>query len=165
MTMESDHPSHRGGHRGRGHGGDPARADRHRHDQSVFHTLLARHAEIRRKVTQTAQGIDTLTTSDSPEVVALLHDHAHEMHRRMTEGFGLRHWDPAFAEIFAQKDKVRMQVEILPDGVRVVESSDDPNVVLLIQAHGAQVSRFVAGGAKVAAQESPLPDAYRRVTG
>jgi hypothetical protein len=87
------------------------------------------------------------------------------MHRRMTEGFGLRHWDPAFAEIFAQKDKVRMQVEILPDGVRVVESSDDPNVVLLIQAHGAQVSRFVAGGAKVAAQESPLPDAYRRVTG
>ena len=59
-----DHPSHRGGHRGRGHGGDPARADRHRHDQSVFHTLLARHAEIRRKVTQTAQGIDTLTTAD-----------------------------------------------------------------------------------------------------
>ncbi|MDD8023203.1 MAG: hypothetical protein PHX82_08865 [Paracoccaceae bacterium] len=163
--MNTDPSPDQGRHRGAGHCGDPARAARHRHDQSVFHTLLARHTEIRRTVTRTAQGIVTLTISGSADIVALLHDHAHEMHRRMTEGFGLRHWDPAFAEIFAQKDKVQMQVETLPDGVRVVETSDDPNVVLLIQAHGAQVSRFVAGGAKVAAQQSPLPDAYRRVTG
>lgn len=163
--MNTDPSPDRGHPRGAGQCGDPARAARHRHDQSVFHTLLARHTEIRRSVTQTAQGIVTLTTSDSADLVALLHDHAQQMHRRMTEGFGLRHWDPAFAEIFAQKDKVQMQVEILPDGVRVVERSDDANVVLLIQAHGAQVSRFVAGGAKVAAQESPLPEAYRRVTG
>jgi len=44
--------------------------------------------------------------------------------------------------------------------------SDDPNVAILIRAHGAVVSAFVNGGAKkVAAQESPLPSAYLRVTG
>ncbi|WP_295535472.1 hypothetical protein [uncultured Thioclava sp.] len=43
--------------------------------------------------------------------------------------------------------------------------SDDPNVAILIRAHGAVVSAFVNGGAKVAAQESPLPSADLRVTG
>jgi len=142
---------------------DPARARRHRHDQKVFHTLLDRHAEIARSVAEVPGGIETVTRSVNLEVVALIHDHVKAMERRLAEGFGLRHWDPAFVEIFAQAEKVRMELELLPDGVRVRETSDDPNVEILIRAHGGVVSAFVARGAKAAAQASPLPEAYRRV--
>lgn len=138
-------------------------AARHRHDQSVFHRLLSFHQAIARQVTEIEGGIETVTRSDNLELVALIQDHARAMKRRMEEGFGLRHWDPAFAEIFAQAGKVQLEIESLPDGVRVRETSEDPNVILLIRAHGAVVSAFVAGGAKVAAKESPLPEAYKRI--
>ena len=161
---------HRGGHggaRGHGHGGGmgPERAQRHHDDQADFHALLKHHDQISRSVTNTPDGIVAETRSDDPEIAALIRKHAHAMHARMVEKWGLRHWDPAFAEIFAQADKVELVLHDLPDGVRAVERSDDANVVLLIQVHGAVVSAFVNGGAKVAAQASPLPDACIRMTG
>lgn len=138
---------------------------RHKHDQEVFHSLLKQHAKISREVAEVAGGIEAVTRSSDAAVVALIQEHAAAMHRRMEEKFGLRHWDPAFAEIFAQADKVALKIEPLPDGVRIRETSDDPNVAVLIRAHGAVVSAFVREGAKAAAQESPLPADYRRVTG
>ncbi len=136
---------------------------RHQHDQEVFHRLLALHAEIRRELHRTESGIRSLTTSENPEVVGLLHDHVPSMHRRLQENFGLRFWDPAFAELFAQHDKVQMEVTLLPNGVLVEERSDDPNVVRLIQAHGQIVSLFSARGFAQAQEASPLPEDYRRV--
>ncbi|MBU2825216.1 hypothetical protein HF283_14090, partial [Acidithiobacillus ferrooxidans] len=62
------------------------------------------------------------------------------------ENFGLRFWDPAFPEIFAQREKVRMEVTLVPNGVLVEETSEDPNVVILIQAHGAVINLFVQRG-------------------
>ncbi|MBR9844412.1 MAG: hypothetical protein GYB25_14730 [Rhodobacteraceae bacterium] len=149
----------------RGHGGSGERAERHRRDQGVFHELLRRHDVIRRSVEEIEGGIRAVTESDDPEVAAMIRDHAGEMHRRMEEGFGLRHWDPAFAEIFAQKDKVRMVIEATDKGVVVEETSEDANVAVLIRAHGAVVSAFVREGGRAAAQESPLPPEYRRVLG
>lgn len=141
----------------------PERAQRHAHDKQVFQTLLKHHTAISREVVEIEGGIEAVTTSSEPRIVKLLHDHAQEMHRRMQEGFGLRHWDAAFAEMFAQADKVQMQLELLADGVRVRETADEPNVVVLIRAHGAVVSSFVREGGRVAAKESPLPEAYRRI--
>ena len=141
----------------------PSAATGHRHDQDVFHTLLERHAEITRSLREIPGGIAAETTAQAPDLVALLHDHAQAMHRRLIAGQALRRWDPAFAELFAQADKVRMQVDLRPDGVAVRETSDDPNVVLLIRAHGAVVSGFVARGFAAAQSESPLPEAYQRV--
>lgn len=143
--------------------GSSDRAVRHKHDQDVFHTLLRRHAELARSVETLPNGIRAVTTTSAPDLLALLQEHAQQMHRRLVEGFGLRHWDPAFAEIFAEKDKVHMQIILTDDGVVAEETSDDPNVVKLIQAHGAVVTAFVREGGKAAAKESPLPDDYRRV--
>ncbi|MFC2969350.1 hypothetical protein [Acidimangrovimonas pyrenivorans] len=148
-----------------GHGGGgphgPDRARRHRHDQQVFHTLLARHDEIAREVIELPDGVLARTTSEVPEVVALLHDHVAQMQRRLTEGFGLRHWDPAFREIFAAHNAVRMQVTRLADGVEVRQTSDDANIVLLLRAHAAAVSGFVHDGS--AGEETPLPEDYVRL--
>lgn len=147
----------------RGAGADPDRRARHERDQSIFHTLLDRHDLITREVTEIPGGIRARTTSADPDTARLIRDHTHNMHKRLVEGFGLRFWDPAFAEIFAQKDKVRMTVTLLDDGVEIEEISDDPNVTTLIRAHGAVVTGFVQHGRKVAGGPSPLPDSYRRV--
>jgi len=146
-----------------GPGGDPARKARHKRDQSVFHALLERHGEINREVEEIPGGIRARTWTDSADLVGLLQNHVEQMHRRVGEGFGLRFWDPAFAELFAQSHKVKMEVRLTERGVEVLETSDDPNVVNLIRAHGATVSAFVREGGRAAAQQSPLPDDYRRV--
>lgn len=162
--MRSGQHSQEGmGHRHHHKGGDPARAARHEHDQSVFHELLRRHDSLRREVENLPNGIRSVTETDDPALVPLLQEHVHEMHRRLEEGFGLRHWDAAFVEIFAQKDKVKMQITDTEKGVVVTETSDDPNVVKLIQAHGVVVSAFVNSGGQAASQPSPLPDDYVRV--
>jgi len=139
------------------------RQERHRRDQGVFHKLLEHHGRITRSLEMLENGILARTLSEDPEVVDLLHEHATQMHRRMGEGFGLRKWDPAFVEIFAQADKVQMDMKLIRDGVEVRETSDDPNVVKLIQAHGRGISAFVARGRAAAGQETPLPDDYERV--
>lgn len=151
---------HAGGHGGRH---DPDMAVRHQHDQAVFHRLLSLHAHIQRDLELRPDGIRARTRSENPEVVALLHDHVPAMKQRLHENFGLRFWDPAFAELFAQHDKVEMEISLLPDGVMIEERSTDPNVVTLIQAHGQVINLFVAHGQQQAQQESPLPAEYQRV--
>ncbi|MBN2680824.1 hypothetical protein HHS34_008155 [Acidithiobacillus montserratensis] len=148
-----------------GHGGrhDPDRVARHQHDQVVFHRLLSLHEHVQRDLELRPDGIRARTRSDDPEVVALLHDHVPAMKQRLHENFGLRFWDPAFAELFAQHDKVEMEISLLPDGVMIEERSTDPNVVTLIQAHGQVINLFVAHGQQQAQQESPLPAEYQRV--
>lgn len=150
-----------GKHGGQTHPGAD-KSERHRRDQHVFHELLRRHKEIRREVSELPDGIRAVTESDDPALAGLIRAHAHEMHRRLGEGFGLRHWDPAFVEIFARRDKLRLEVTDTPNGVVIEETSDDPNVVLLIRAHGAVVSAFVRSGGRAASQPSPLPEEYVR---
>lgn len=155
---------HGGGRRGHHHHEHTGEnAARHERDQAVFHELLRRHGDIRRDVENISNGIRAVTESDDPELAELIRGHVHEMHRRLKEGSGLRHWDPAFVEIFAQKDKVRLTVTETEGGVRIEEVSDDPNVVKLIQAHGAVLTGFVRDGGRAASQESPLPADYVRV--
>ncbi|MGV6813220.1 MAG: hypothetical protein ACWA47_13305 [Brevirhabdus sp.] len=137
-----------------------SRHARHRHDQAVFHELLARHDKITRDLSYLPDGISARTVSSDPEIVSLLHDHVVQMHRRMGEGFGLRKWDPAFVEIFAQADKVQMDLKLIPEGVEVIETSADPNVVKLIQAHGRGINGFVEQGGTAASQATPLPEDY-----
>ncbi|MGC8503649.1 MAG: hypothetical protein ACP5MM_02510 [Acidithiobacillus sp.] len=136
---------------------------RHQHDQAVFQTLLRHHDRLQRQVENLPNGIRAVTTSDDPRLVKLLHDHVPAMHHRLQENFGLRHWDPAFVEIFAQRDKVKMEVTLLPNGVLVEETSEDPNVVKLIQAHGVVINLFVRDGFIQGQKISPVPADYRPV--
>lgn len=154
----------RGGGRGQHHHDhSPELAERHRCDQAVFHELLRHHDAIHREVENIGDGIRALTTSDDPAIAGLIRVHVREMQRRLEEGFGLRYWDTAFAELFAQKEKVRLSVTETGTGVVIEETSDDPNVVKLIQAHGVVVTSFVNSGGEAAGQPSPLPDDYVRV--
>lgn len=155
MTQNQEHRRHGGGH-----GRSPEMAARHKRDQAVFHELLQRHEAIERQVETLPDGIRAVTESDDPQLAGMIRAHVREMHRRMGEGFSLRHWDPAFAEIFAQAGKVRMEIRDTERGVEIIETSDDPNVVKLIQTHGQTITGFVEAGGRAASQPTPLPEGY-----
>ena len=53
-----------------------------------------------------------------------------------------------------------MEVHPLDNGVEVVETSDDSQVALLIQAHARKVDDFVARGSAAYQEETPLPNGY-----
>jgi SAM-dependent methyltransferase len=117
-----------------------------RADQAVFHYLLGHHVDIRRTVKPLDNGVETLTESDQPEIAKKIQEHVAAMHKRIEEGRGLRFWDDLFAAIFKKHASIKMTVENTDKGVRVKETSDDPTVVALIQAHADVVSQFVARG-------------------
>jgi ubiquinone/menaquinone biosynthesis C-methylase UbiE len=128
-----------------------------RADQDVFHYLLRHRADIRRSVKQIEGGVETLTESDKPEVAAKIQEHVDAMHRRVTTGRGFRYWDELFAAIFEHHKSIRMEVTPTDQGVRVVETSDEPAVTALIRAHAKVVSNFVAHGFDEAHKNHPVP--------
>lgn len=130
----------RGG--GRGQWNDP----RFIEDRKWFHFLLDNRAKIRRTITRTAKGAETITESDDPEVAAGIQTHVAAMHARVKQGRGIHMRDPLFREVFRHADKISMEITDTDKGVRVVEASDDPYVASLIQAHADVVSQFIANG-------------------
>ena len=156
----------KGAGNGHGHGygmrhgkGRAASAGPSHHD--TIHGLLDRHESIERTVKNVKHGVETVTTSDDPEVTAMIRDHVRQMKQRVESGHGMRWWDPVFAELFKHHDKIEMKIKDVPGGVRVREPSPDPQVVLLIRQHAERgVSEFVADGRARAQHETPLPDGY-----
>ena len=145
-----------GGCGGCGGGGGAGMAEA----RDTFHALLGHHESIRRTVEDVEGGVVTMTTSDKPEVAALLRTHVRQMEERVRQGAGLRHWDPLFVELFKHYDKIRMTIVDVEGGVRVTETSDDPQVTALIRQHARTVSEFAAEGFDRAHRESPLPEGY-----
>jgi hypothetical protein len=115
-------------------------------DMRQAHSLLANHDSIRRSVRKLPNGVETITTSADPKVAALLPEHVIAMQSRLKNGQVIRGFDPLFAELFQNASKIDLQIEGRPDGVRVVETSGDPYVVKLIQAHAEAVNGFVRDG-------------------
>lgn len=126
-------------------------------DMVVFHYLLDNRQDIRRTVKVLEDGVETLTESDRAEVAKKIQEHAEAMHKRVKEGKGIHLRDPLFAEIFRNYDKVSMKVEKLEKGVKVTETSKDPGVVKLIQAHAQVVSQFIEKGHEEVRRNHPIP--------
>lgn len=141
------------GQMGRGPGGDPAFAA----DRELFHALLHHRADIRREVKKTEQGVETLTESDKPEVVAAIQKHVASMEKRVKNKQPIHLRDPLFAEVFRHADKIKFVYEKTEQGMRVTETSDDAYVVKLIQAHADVVSLFLKNGFDEVHRNHDLP--------
>lgn len=139
-----------------GHG--PMRHDAaHAADMQLFHQLFDHRSEISRQVVKRADGIETVTESKNPEVARLLRTHVESMLARVEDGRPIHRRDPLFAELFRYADRITARHDATADGVRVVETSDDPYVVLLLQAHADVVSAFIANGRAEMMKSHPLP--------
>lgn len=145
-------------------------------DRAVWMQLLAKHASIRRTLNHRQEGdlgiVEAVTESDDPEVAALIQDHAKAMQARMRVGAQVRSWDPVFTELFARYQLVSLEVTLTEHGVRVVESSRDPETIALLRSHAMGVNDFVREGMKANGRETarlpvgaPLPAAEQVVGG
>ncbi|MGE3276875.1 MAG: hypothetical protein AB7O67_17320 [Vicinamibacterales bacterium] len=142
--------------RGRGMGG-MMMDESHMADMQVFHYLLDHRAEIRRSVTRLDNGIDTLTESDVPDVAAKIKAHVGAMYTRMKDGRPIHQRDPLFREVFRVADRITVTMTPTEKGIRVVETSDDPEVVKVLYAHADTVDAFIANGRSEMMKDHPLP--------
>ena len=131
-------------------------------DMRVIRTMLMNHENIDRRVENLENGVKTWTTSDDPDIASAIQTHVRQMKERMEENKPIRQMDPVFREIFDHTDKIEMQIEDIENGVVVVETSEDPQVVKLIQQHANRaVSEFAEEGMQRAMEPTPLPEGYK----
>jgi hypothetical protein len=142
--------------RGMGHGRGMMMDDSQKADMEVFHQLFDHRTEIRREITSLRDGVDTLTESDNPKVTELLQRHLDSMVARVHEARPIHQRDPLFREIFANSQKIRMDVKRTPKGVRVIETSDDPYVAKLIKQHADVIGLFIQNGRSEAMKDHPV---------
>lgn len=137
--------------RGRGHD------QQHESDHQVIEFLLTNHTKINRTVKELPDGVETLTESEDPAIAAKIREHVLWMVSRIEETRPIRMRDPLFAEIFRHTDKIEMVRKETSKGVWVKETSKDPYVAKLIQAHAKAVSGFVAKGFAEAMRNHDIP--------
>lgn len=124
-------------------------------DRDMWMQLLSDHTKIYRTVVYTPTGVEATTQSDDPVVAARIIEHAHAMKARMDTGAVVRIWDPVFADLFKNYAKVTLSVTTIEKGVKVVESSDDPETTSLLWSHAAGVSEFIRHGRPINGRETP----------
>lgn len=131
-------------------------------DMRPIRSMLMNHEQIERRVENLENGVQTWTTSNDPAIASAIRTHVRQMKERMEEAKPIRQMDPLFRELFRHADKIDMQIEDIENGVRVLETSEDPQVVKLIQQHANRaVSEFAEQGMSRAMQPTPLPAGYQ----
>lgn len=131
-------------------------------DMQSIHGLLSNHDRIERRVEDIPNGVRTTTTSADPRVAELIRTHVRQMEARFERDQPIRMKDPVFRELFRNRDRVTLEYEEVPDGMRVTHSSNDPNAVLLIRQHARRfVSEAAVEGMPRAMRPTPLPEGYR----
>lgn len=132
--------------KGQMRGGGMMRDAQHDADMAVFQALIDNRDKVHRTVVKLTDGIETVTESDDPEVVKLIQTHVNAMYGRVKQARPIHMRDPLFREIFANADKIVMQHEMTPKGIKVVETSADPYTAKLIQAHADVLDLFIKNG-------------------
>jgi hypothetical protein len=129
-------------------------------DAQTLLTLLDYRKYIRRQVTKLSSGVETVTESGNAALAAKIQEHAEATKRRLEEGKPLLGRDPLFVALARNAPKIRMTVERTEKGVRVIETSDDPYVVKLIQAEARAVGLLLKNGRPelMKAHATPRPE-------
>jgi hypothetical protein len=101
-----------------------------------------------REVVNLPDGIRTTTTSSDPDVAKALISHVVGMIGRVEAGDDPRIMiqSPTLDIFFARGDDIETEMEVLDDGIVVVQTSEDPELVAALQLHAAEVSDMAARG-------------------
>lgn len=131
-------------------------------DMMTIRQLLASHEQVERNVENVPGGVRTVTVSDNPEVMELIRLHVRQMKERYSRDQPIRMMDPIFRELFRHRDRATLEIEDVPGGVRVLHTSQDPEVASLIRQHAHEfVSEAAEQGMQRSMRSTPLPEGYR----
>lgn len=129
----------------------------HTADMQLFHALIDSRQAIRRTVTRRPDGVETVTESDDPVIAGQIRAHVAAMSARVTTGRPIHQRDPLFRALFEHAAAIEMRHEATPGGVKVVETSTDPYVAALIQAHAEVVTGFIRNGRSEMMKDHDVP--------
>jgi hypothetical protein len=101
-----------------------------------------------REVTNLPDGIRTVTQSSDPEVMASLVSHVTGMIGRVETMDDPKIFiqSPTLDIFFQRGEAIKSEIEVTEEGIVVVQTSTDPEVVAALQTHAAEVSDMAARG-------------------
>jgi len=111
-------------------------------------TMFRNFQTISREVTNLPNGIRTVTRSSNEEVMDVLISHVVGMIGRVETGDDpqIMIQSPTLDIFFARGEAVETQINIAEDGIVVVQTSNDPDLVEALQVHAAEVSDMADRG-------------------
>ncbi|WP_413717867.1 hypothetical protein [Silicimonas sp. MF1-12-2] len=103
---------------------------------------------IDRTVENLPNGIRTITNSSDEEVMANLVSHVTGMINRVEEGRDPQIFiqSPTLDVFFLKGDRIETEIDITDEGIVVVQTSDDPELVEALQVHAAEVTDMANRG-------------------
>ena len=119
-------------------------------DQEVndLKQLFQKHNEIKRLVENIPNGIITVTETDNEELRSSIVDHVTMMVTRLQEEKNPQViiQSPTLHEIFEYYDEIETEIELTEKGISLIQTSENPGVVALLQQHAAEISDMVDRG-------------------
>ena len=119
-------------------------------DQEIddLKNLFQNHKEITRSVENLPNGIKTLTSTPNEELRESLVDHVTMMITRLQEEKNPKVFiqSPTLDELFQHYDVIDTEIELTDEGVALIQTSEDPQVVALLQKHAAEIVDMVDRG-------------------
>lgn len=113
--------------------------------------MFHRHFEITREVVYMENGIQTITRTKNPKLVDALIRHVIMMLDRMENKNNpeVPIQSPQLDYLFMKSDKIRTGFEALDDGIIVVQTSTNPEVIQSLHKHASEVTDMVDRGMQV----------------
>ncbi|MEE3504255.1 hypothetical protein [Acidiphilium acidophilum] len=109
--------------------------------------LFERHTEIQRATEYLPNGIIDATVSANPKTAGIIQAHVIEMYNRMAANRPFNYMmSPSASTMLQNADKYQRSYRLLPTGIEVTETSDDPEMVKVIYAHAKELDRFAKEG-------------------
>lgn len=110
--------------------------------------MFRKFETITREVENLPDGIRTVTRSSDPEVMAQLVSHVTGMIGRVASGDDPKIiiQSPTLDIFFARGDALETNIDVTEDGIEVVQTSTDPEMVEALHTHAAEVSAMADRG-------------------
>lgn len=110
--------------------------------------MFSNFQSFSREVTNLPDGIKTVTRSSDPEVMAALVSHVTGMIDRVgrLDDPRIMIQSPTLDIFFQRGDGIASDISVTDEGIVVVQTSTDPEVVMALQVHAAEVSAMAARG-------------------
>ena len=118
-------------------------------DESAELAVLFRNFQtLSRDVTNLPNGIRTVTRSSDPAVMDALISHTTGMIARVERGDDpqIMIQSPTLDIFFQRGEGISSEISVTEEGIVVVQTSTDPEVVAALHTHAAEVSDLVARG-------------------
>jgi hypothetical protein len=119
-----------------------------REESAELAVMFRNFQTLSREVTELPNGIRTVTRSSDPDVMENLVSHVTGMIGRVETANDpkIPIQSPTLDIFFARGDKITTDIDVTDEGIVVVQTSDDPEVVKALHIHAGEVSDMADRG-------------------